>query len=56
MTAWPEVTAAVSASTAAAAPIWLSSSKVPASILGRFLCALGPNVSEKGSVSTMWER
>ena len=33
-----------------------SSSKVPASMCGRLRWALGPKVSENGSISTMWER
>jgi len=52
----PDSVAASAASSAAAAPSLLSSSNVPASILGFFRWALGPKVSPKGSVSTMWER
>lgn len=52
----PASDAALSACSAISAPSFPSSSKVPASTLGRFLCAFGPNVSEKGSVSTIWGR
>lgn len=44
------------ASSAAAKPSFPSSSNVPASILGFLRCAFGPNVSLKGSVSTIWDR
>lgn len=56
MTAWPDDVAASSALSTAAVLNWLSSSNVPTSILGRFLWALGPNVSAKVSVSIMWDR
>lgn len=49
---------AVSAAAAAAdaAEDSPSSSILPISSLGRFRCALGPNVLPNGSVSTMWGR
>lgn len=56
MTPVPDCVAASSATSAAAAPSLPSSSNVPASILGFLRCALGPNVSPKGSVSTIWDR